>query len=273
MGHKNAPPLSQFGGPSNLDDPMEFASGVQNVVNVIRATPVADVHRGQVWYPKVHEAADKARRGTSMSLRQNAGVIAATSPNMDFEAVNIHALREVHKIKRAGWETIIQSSMQGGKRSPAAQDVLKGLSIASNTDENLVKAHRIMQGEDLDDVLHPVNAPKTNSFANNIEDPVGERFTGLTIDGRAHDIVRNQMLPWGTTRSIGGSAPARRRYSQFEEVHHAAREVVQDALHIPAPGPAIQAIAWVGGKHLERMMTPKGPLAKQGPPRRGQRYV
>jgi hypothetical protein len=270
------PPLSSFGGPSHINretHPEAFLRAVDNVTAVGRATPPEMVEEGRVWYPKVHEAAQKATRGRNVSLEQNAGIIAAISPNMDFEAVNIGALEDVHRISPKGWSAIERSAMARGRRTPEASDALRGLGIANAADSGLHKAHRVLQGESLEEVFNPVTSPKTHAFAHNIIDPSGGSFQGLTIDGRAHDIARNQMLPWGTTRSIGGSAPGRRRYEDMEDVYRSARPALEEEHGVDLSGPAVQAATWVGGKHLERMSTKKGAAAKQGPSRKGQPYV
>lgn len=277
MGQKKAPPLSAFGGPTHMNA-VQFRTATQHIVNVAATASPEAAEAGALWYPKVNQAASKASRRLG-SLDQAAGVIAATSPNMDFEAVNIHALSEVHRIKASQWREVEKSALMGGRRTPGAQEALAGFTIRQNTDNNLLKAKRIIDGEHLDDVLDPVTSPKTNAFAHNIIDPEGEDFEGLTIDGRAHDIARNQMIPWGTTRAIGGSRPGRARYDDFVATYHAARPAVEERLGRAYPGPATQAVAWVAGKDIERSMTrrvdPKtGRVTggRQGPSRTGQGY-
>ena len=54
------------------------------------------------WYGQVHDAVGKSGLG----LTRGAGIVAAVSPNMDFENNNIHALREVQEMKPEHWDLI-----------------------------------------------------------------------------------------------------------------------------------------------------------------------
>lgn len=221
-----------------------------------RATP-QEIHEGRLWYPKVHEAVAKGIRGTSLSPIHGAGLVAAVSPNMDWDKRNIDAFGELNSLKERDWHEILNK----GNRSR-----IQGMGINSASDANLAKAHRIMQGEHPDDVLPRASAPKTNSFAHNINlEP-----EHVTIDGRAHDVAANRMQGWEQARGIqsaGLKTGKPTRYEHFEQAYHSAA-----AAH-DLTGFEMQAVTWTRAKNEERMGTTKsGQPRKQGPSRQGQSY-
>jgi hypothetical protein len=206
---------------------------------------------------------------------------------MDWETNNIHAFRELTGLKSEQWDAIHRSAESSGGpthiRSAEAQHALRGLSISAAPDHGLVKAHRILQGEDPNEVLRRQNSPKTNSFMSNIHDPEGSPH--VTVDSRAHDIANNKMYPWtysgrGITsadlpsshRILKSGLPAKSfgqktRYEHFEDAYRDAAEAVGEH---PT---AMQAITWLGGKRVERSgLTKSGQPRKQGPARHGQPY-
>lgn len=270
----------------DLTNPSQFRASVRNIANVHQAALPHEVQSGRDWYPKVHDAVSKGIKGTSMTHKQGSGLVAALSPNMDFDKVNIPAFGEIHKLTSGDWQAIHAShatrSFRGenaeGKaqfsRSDEASDVLKGMSLSQQSDSNLIKAHRILQGEDPEDVLPRGTAPKTNSFMSNIHDPHGSPH--VTIDARAHDIAQDRMDPWtysgrGITSAdlkssrnptLASGKPNKRfgqksRYEHFENAYRTASGVVGE--EHPT---AMQAITWTAGKRLE-----KSAPTKSGKPR------
>lgn len=252
----------------DLTNPSQFRLAVQHIANIHGVATPAERQFGKEWYPRVHDAVAKGIKGTSMSHRAGSGLVAAVSPNMDFEKNNIHAFDELHSLKQSDWDTIHQSASQvmpkgvRRTRSPEADNVLRGMSIATSPDSNLVKAHRILRGEDPDTVLNRNTAPKTNSFMDNITDPHGSKH--VTIDGRAHDIAQNEMWPWTYSgRAInsadlpsakklkkngepGANFGKKTRYENFEDAYRHASNVVGDAHPTET-----QAITWATGKRIE----------------------
>lgn len=218
---------------------------------------------GMHWYEDVHEAVAKGVKGTSTDVRRGAGIVAAVSPQMDWEGKNIHAIPELHSMRRDDWDKVLR-----GDRTPLA-----GMSIKQADQKGLTKAHRLMEGEDIDDVLVRKGAPKTNSFAHNIADP--DVAGPVTVDGRAHDIAINKMTPWMTGRGIG-SAGSSRGPTRYEHLEHSYRQAA-DALTRLHGGEIlphqVQAVTWEAAKRLERAGTTKaGKPRKQGPARTGQPY-
>lgn len=256
---------------------------VNSVMSVHDQGTPAEQREGSEWYPKVHDATAKgARRFKLDSTLHGAGVVAAVSPQMDWDNNNIHAFSELASLKQHHWDAIARSNA-AGKRTAEVSDLLRGMSISRAPDSGLLKAHRIMLGEHPDSVLDPRSAPKTNSFAHNIADPSAtvNPHTGrtlATIDGRAHDIGINRMLPWEADRGISSQAGARGGITRYE---HFADAYGQAARIVSAEGPRditpseMQARTWVIGKRYEQHLPGakmSGGKPWQGPPRVGQTY-
>lgn len=244
--------------------------------NIYLASPDDVKAIGSQWYDKVHKAAQSAISGTSKNIRDAAGVIAAVSPNMDWERDNIAAFDELAGLSNKDWEHIRISATQPKlfdadgnaiprTRTQGATDALAGLGISKATDANLMKAHRIWhEGADFEDVLSRRGAPKTNSFARNIADPANSR--DVTIDGRASDMVVDAMRPWSGPRGIGSAALARggeTRYEAYERHHQRVAESLGIRPH------ELQAVTWEFGKQVERNFDP---ARAQGTARKGQSY-
>ena len=133
--------------------------------NIYLAATDSEKTFGSQWYDRVHEATKSAISGTSIDMRTGAGIVAAVSPNMDWERDNIAAFDELAKLTPEHWLHIHASANQpkvlnekgelvSPPRSQAATEVLHGKSISKATDANLVKAYRLMHGkEDVEDVL------------------------------------------------------------------------------------------------------------------------
>lgn len=242
--------------------------GVHNVLNLYDATPEQVKQSGMQWYDRVNEATAKGVRSRGLSLEQGAGIVAAVSPNMDWERNNISAFDEISKLRGGDWDTIHRAA--GGDKAAKGEmkSRLSGLSIATSPAANLVKANRIMEGEDVNDVLPRRTAPKTNSFAANIADPGNSG--PVTVDGRAHDIIADRLQPWKENRNIGSAAlktgkPT--RYERMEQVYRTAADVAGIRPH------EMQAVTWEGGKGFETLGTTKsGDPRVQGVQRVGQGY-
>jgi hypothetical protein len=247
----------------DLSDPVAVAGAKRNVIHSIDTASPEMVEFGRQWYPRVNEAVAKGVKGRGFLASQfdkqlaGAGIVAAVSPNMDWDRNNIDAFSELKSIDDAGWAKI----MKGGR---GAASVYKGMSISSAPLANVQKAGRIIAGEDPESVLNYASAPKTHSFMQNIAQPENGQF--VTIDGRAFDTLSNRLIPWGSGRGIGGSQTGRnppKRYTQ-------AAGVFQDAADLFDLDPsAAQAISWSNMKYgIER----KDSSRKQGPGRYGQPY-
>jgi len=268
--------------------PQQFRMGVQRVVNMASHATDEQLEEGRLWYPKVHEATREDASSSGLSLRQGAGIVAAVSPNMDWERNNMHVMGELSNLNRSDWSMIEASysqprvvkedgSTKAARRIPEVSDMLreKVPSASAATDGGLMKAHRIMEGEDFEDVLNPRTGPKTNRFARNIFNPSDGRF--VTIDGRQADIIADRRLPWAYNRGISSAAlpsGTETRYEDHEEVMRSSASVLGKRSRFKGFNAVdIQAITWVTGKAVERSgLTAKGQPRKQGAARTGQSY-
>lgn len=246
--------------------PHRRRAAVQNIANVYHATPEDVRASGKEWYNRVHEATQKGIRGSSLNIHQGAALVAAVSPQMDWEKRNIDALGELRHLSSAQWGRI-----QGGDRSP-----LHGMSINQSPTSGLLKAHRIMHGEeDPEEVLNRRSAPKTNSFMHNIAEPDKTDF--VTVDGRAHDIATNRMQGWEQPRGIQSAAlktGKKTRYEHFEAAYKSAASAIQKTTGESIRPHELQAVTWEGGKRIEKAApTKSGQPRKVGVRRVGQPYV
>jgi hypothetical protein len=246
----------------DLSDPNAVKSAKRNIIHSIDTASPEMVEFGRQWYPRVSEAVSKGVQGRGFLGGQfdkhlaGAALVAAVSPNMDWDRNNIDAFKEMKSIKSAGWKKI----MAGGDD---AADVYKGMSISAAPLANIQKAGRIIAGEDPESVVSYASAPKTHSFMQNIHQPDAGQF--VTIDGRAMDTLSNRMIPWGTGRGIGGSQTAKNPPARYLQ----AAGLYQDVAHDYGLDPsAAQAISWSNVKYdVERAGG-----RKQGPGRIGQPY-
>jgi hypothetical protein len=247
----------------DMNDPKVRRMAVQNIHSFFNTLPSHVVERGRQWYPAVNEAVHKGVRGTSLSPLAGAGLVAAVSPNMDWENHNIAALKELSSLKDSDYKAIA-----AGDRSSVA-----GMSISRAPKSGLVKAHRILQGEDVDEVLRRGSAPKTNAFAHNIN--LEDHF--VTVDGRAHDIAANRMQGWTQGRGIQSAAlktgkPT--RYEHFEDAYRGATAAINAEHGLNLKPFEVQAATWEGGRAYETSFpTKSGKPRVKGVTRRGQSYV
>lgn len=256
------------------------SSTARRLANMGMALPDHLVEEGRQWYPKVHEAsakfigAETAEGHKVTNIHQAAGVVAAVSPSMDFEGNNIKALGELQGMTKEHWD-ILRHSTDQPERTEEARSMLREVapSMSVQGDRNLLKAQRIMAGEQWHDVLPIQTAPKTHHFALNIAEP--GRDTGVTVDGRHHDIITNRMRSWTDyNRGISSAATSSgkpTRYEVMEDITRAAGRSAgrRDDRFAGILPHDMQAVLWVGGKWLER----GGGVTKQGPKREGQRYT
>lgn len=251
--------------PVDMSDVRSQRMAAQNISTVFNAAPRQVHDAGVRWYSDVHEATSKGVRGTSTDVHRGAGLVAAVSPQMDWDNRNIHAIKELHTLKEEHWKAI-----ERGDRTP-----LQGMSIAAASTHSLMKAKRLMEGEDVDDVLTRRTAPKTHSFAHNIAHP--DVAGHVTIDGRAHDIATNRLQGWEQGRGIGSAAlPSGKttRYEHFEKTYRTAADALTRQHGREYLPHEIQAVTWEMGKVLERSGTTKaGNPRKVGVRRSGQPYV
>jgi hypothetical protein len=249
----------RYGNMPKLEEPHEVAAATANLVHSIRSASPGEVKHGMEWYPRVHEAVRKGIRskagflsGASNKMMSGAAIVAAVSPNMDWERNNIGAFKELASLRRQDWTKIHQGDM-----SP-----VKGMSISAAPSWNLQKAGRVIAGSDPMSEFHPGKAPKTLSFMHNIADPSNPDF--VTIDGRAFDTLTNRMRSWETNRNLStGAKSLPQRYA-------ASRNIFQGVAGEMGIHPsAAQAISW---SHTKYDIEQASRTRKQGPHRIGQPY-
>ncbi len=276
----------------------QFGAVVNRLVNMGLHLPDPVVERGMGWYPTVRETVATQSQAAGLTSSQGAGIVAAVSPNVEFASRNIKALDEIQNISPEGWDMVKRSASRrhptghphAGLQMPRITevgDMLKEVvpSLSGGYDQGLVKAHRILQGQEWRDVLG--GAPKTFSFADNIDDPASPL---TTVDGRFHDIIANKRIPWDRNRGLemanrgrgltgvgrGSYLRGETRYDSMERATDVATErlVERDPRYAGASSKDIQATLWVGGEGIERSTpTKKGTPRKEGEHRRGQPYV
>lgn len=178
---------------------MTFTPRVANVLSVYRSATADDLREGMAWYPAAHATAKRIAR---RNVVKGAGVIAALSPMMD-------------------WDCNVRQ---------AAIAFEEGTAMGLGLDRNCIKATRIMQGENPDDVLR---GDKVRAFYATILDPLG--FPIPVIDRHAFDIAIGKVTD-DAARSV---LQRKGMYEAFGNVYVAA------AKRAGIPAPAMQAITWV----------------------------
>jgi hypothetical protein len=270
----------------------QFNNAVSRMTAHLRNANDDEVAEGLNWYKNVNSAvkASVPDLGTlqhPMTESRAAGIVGAVSPNMDFARNNINALDEIRNIKPEHWD-MIRRSAEGmtvnsagqptkARRIPEVGHMLKEIapSLSASPDTGLMKAHRLLQGEQLETVLPRRTAPKTNAFARNILlDP-----SVITIDGRSSDMISNTRLKWQDNRGINSADLARGKTSRYEDHEEVLRQATTRAARLDprlreaglTHGYEGQAITWVRGKN-EELRRPDGTSRKVGTPRVGQPY-
>lgn len=221
--------------------------------NMYDATPEEVKQAGSQWYPQVHDAAQKAAHEYKHSVRAAAGLVAAVSPNMDWEKNNINAFDEISNLGHSDWSAIAASS-KGKTRHPEVAAMLKekAPSLSRAPDLGLMKAHKIWhEGVDPDEVMPLQTAPKTNHFFHNILEP--HKNTGATIDGRQADIAVDAMRPWTMDRGISSAGLASGRPTRYEHYQNAVNIA---AKHLGVLPHTLQAATWTLGKDVEKGFDP-----------------
>lgn len=167
-----------------------------------QATP-DDIARGRDWYATAHQIAHTLGKG---NVHTGAGVLAALSPNMDWDR-NIEGAHHV---------------------------VNTGTHWRHQTADNNSKALRILAGEHPDDVL---GGHKVKSFYRNIVNP--EDPQTVTIDKHAHDIARGMPPGYRRKQDLDMGLSSKNRYDHFVTAYATATHRLGEA--VPSQ---VQAITW-----------------------------
>ena len=271
--------------PYDITSGQQFRAVTNRMTTMGLHLPDSAVEEGLNWFPSVHEVVNKQASNIDVPPSQAAGIVAAVSPNMNFDARNIKALDEIRNITPEGWDMVrakTKIKAPDGKiiyrRLPETGAMLKEVapSLASAYDTSRLKAESILGGQPWREVLSARTSPKTYAFAENIEDPTS---TSVTIDGRAADIVANQRRDWKADRGIGTAnlvSGKESRYERHERAYQSATSELsqQDTRFTGATPKDVQAVLWVGGRGVERSQpTKSGGQRKVGEARVGQPYV
>ena len=259
----------RFPGGVNLGGGVERAVAMQNFAHSLRTADPESLRSGPEWYPKVNTAVAKGigtgrggfLRGASDRMLSGAGIVAAVSPNMDWEQDNIHAFSELKGLRSQHWNAIM-----GGSKQESA-DAVRGLSISKSPRKNLQKAGRLIAGEDPHTIIPGQTAPKTHAFMHNIADPSDPHH--VTVDARVWDTMTNRQRPWEFNRLL-----TTRPRGEPETRYGQAQSVVQTvARHMDMDPSAAQATSWESVRRMEQSGTTlKGKPRKQGAHRTGQPY-
>lgn len=255
-----------------------MAATASRLANMGLSLPDSIVTEGRLWYKNVNRISAEDARSAGLSPSQGHGIVAAVSPNLEFEGRNVNAIGQLAKLDESDWNLVRLSAARrtatnkAMPRLPEVTEMLreKAPNLVASYDTGLVKAHRIMQGEQWRNVLKPSKGPKgfygkTGHFAFNIEEP--EEDTGVTIDYRHHDIIANRMMPPKDKRGLEAAG----RYTTIESItrNAAASAARRDPRFAGILPHDMQAVLWVGGKYIETQGGARG----VGVPRVGQRYT
>jgi len=270
--------------PYDITSGQQFRAVSNRMTTMGLHLPDSTVEEGINWFPSVHEAVKKQASNIGITPSQGAGIVAAVSPNMDFEARNIKALDEIQNIPAEGWDMVRAGKVKAPdgrsiqRRLPETSAMLSEVapSLVSAYDTSLLRAERILGGQPWREVIPISTSPKTHKFAENIEDPTS---TSVTIDGRAADIVANQRRGWKDDRGISTANLVSGKESRYERHERAYQSTTselsqQDTRFTGVTPKDVQAVLWVGGRGVERSQpTKSGGQRKVGEARVGQPYV
>jgi hypothetical protein len=176
---------------------------VDNITSRFNSATKEQRQEGVDWYKKANDIAFELGKG---DVKKGAGILSALSPAMEWNR-NIRAAREL---------------------------VNTGETTHQYYHSTVVKAKRILEGEDPDTLFNEKTGAKTLNFYHNIANP--EDPLPVTIDRHAHDIAVGEK--GSMTKTLSGHL-AGPRYRHFSEAYrNAAHE-----LGIPIAN-QVQAVTW-----------------------------
>ena len=176
---------------------------VDNITSRFNSATKEQRQEGVDWYKKANDIAFELGKG---DVKKGAGILSALSPAMEWSR-NIRAAREL---------------------------VNTGETTHQYYHSTVVKAKRILEGEDPDTLFNEKTGAKTLNFYHNIANP--EDPLPVTIDRHAHDIAVGEK--GSMTKTLSGHL-AGPRYRHFSEAYrNAAHE-----LGIPIAN-QVQAVTW-----------------------------
>lgn len=303
-----------FSGKGGVYNPVPGSPAFERGVNrIVRLGDLSVEHgvaeQGVDWYHDVRRAIVSGipdiraasrqltgARRSDLDVFSGAGIVSAASPNMDFDAYNIHALSDLRNLRPEHWDVIRASANQPGvegtnaqgkrivsraKRTDEARDVLSQFApnLSHAGDHSLMKVHAILTGQNPVDVLDRSTGPKTNSFFWNLADPSHSMHDFVTIDGRQADMIANRMRPWDMGRGIESALRDDGKLTRYE-MHDAVmseatrRLAARHSVFQNATKSGVQGATWLMGKEIERMPpTATGDPRGVGVGREGQQYI
>jgi hypothetical protein len=178
---------------------------VKRIIETYQSASPKMLEGGHNWYEKANTIATKLGKG---NVEKGAGIIAALSP-------------------QTGW----------GRNLMLATSMVK-TGVAKHTEDNVVKAQRILAGEHPLDVL---GGPKVTNFYKNIANPSDPE--PITIDRHAHDIPMG--IPFRGKKKSTEPSPnlgldTKGRYKHFQDSYRTAAGEL--GIEIPHK---VQATTWV----------------------------
>ena len=183
----------------------QFAAHVQNIEHQYKNAAPETVRAGKEWYSQAHDFAGEAGKHLGVSQEHASGMVAALSPGQPW------GLNKAMTKQMGSVTTSHVRALQAGDRSGLA-----GTPLNKQSTDNIVKAHRIREGEKPEAVL-PMDK-KSGNFHKNIwtpDDPVP-----VTVDTHAHDVATQQHLPYNTDRGLQAAG----RYAHFAGAYRAASQ-------------------------------------------------
>lgn len=208
----------------DIRNPQHAAAAVVRLANFGLSGSPSDRRAGRNWYPEAHDIVQESRGG--LSMRAASGITSALSPGSDWSARNVPALSEAVGLRPREWSDIQQSHASAvselqqrraagvagrwdkPSRHPDIDAMLRERAphLVGSSNPQLLKAHRMIQGEDPDVVLPRMTSPKTNAFYHGILNPQ-HGGSQVPIDYRMADIAANSMRSYSTPRYIDKDRP------------------------------------------------------------------
>lgn len=254
-------------------DPRVQRQHVRNIMNTYRDAPAETIRQGRDWYPRAHDIAQKVGRGDA---RRGAGMIAALSPNQDWD-LNIAMAHQMSQTPLRGHQVALleQKARQhaaasqavyaaeraaGGSRkagkglAPAhlyeaedaarrehhavRADLFGGTPLNKQSSGNILRAESIRTGQANPEDVLPMRV-KTGNFYRNVLDPSDPH--SVTVDTHAHDIAINRKLPWETDRGLSAMG----RYDHFADSYRRATHGLDES-----HAGTVQAVTWSHWRNL-----------------------
>jgi len=196
--------------------PEAARSFTKNILAVYNIATKKEKHEGFLWYKKARGGCRKLSQLTGVPLRKAVGVVAATSPNLNWNK-NVFTASQVI----AGFSQGIDHENIDGCMAYKSNR-LKGYKVLRDPNRSTA-------------ILKTLNGPKISAFFDNIMG--GD---SVTVDGHARNIAYNERLSLKDRKlSIG-----KKEYNEIAQAYRDAAAI----LDVKACD--LQAITWVAWRRL-----------------------